>query len=265
MLKDAVMEKFGLVPKTLLILGSGIGEFVNNLINVETISYKRLFSFEADQSIGHKGNLHLGYIEDIPVLVMEGRKHYYEDVSDSDMRQVIQTFARIGVGNLIVTNACGGMNEEFSPGDIMVIEDHINMSGRNPLVGKNSDDLGPRFPDMSEPYDLEFREIIDKIAYDNDIRLQHGIYVSYIGPSYETKAEIRVFRMLCGDAVGMSTVPEVIVARHADMRVLGLSVITNMSTGISKNKLSHEEVLEIGKLSVGKLSILITEFIKKIS
>ncbi|HOO44323.1 MAG TPA: purine-nucleoside phosphorylase, partial [Bacillota bacterium] len=206
----------------------------------------------------------LGYLNGVPLLVMEGRKHYYEGVSDSEMRFMIQSFARIGVKQLVVTNACGGMNPDFEQGDIMLIEDHINMMGRNPLVGHNVDELGERFVDMSEPYDIEYRQLIDEIAKVENIKIQKGIYVSYMGPSYETKAEIRAFRMLGGDAVGMSTVPEVIVARHAKMRVLGLSIITNMSTGISKNKLSHEEVLETSKKSLAKLTILISRFIKRI-
>ena len=264
MLKEIVLKKFKEVPDTMIILGSGINEFTKNLSDSESISYKELFNYNTDASIGHSGQLHLGYINSKAVLVLEGRKHYYEEVSDQDMRFMIQSFASIGVKNIVVTNACGGMNEAFKPGDIMVIEDHINMSGRNPLVGPNNNDLGPRFVDMSEPYDLEFRSIIDEVALEEKIKIQHGIYVSYIGPSYETKAEIRAFRMLGGDTVGMSTVPEVITARHANMRVLGLSLITNMSTGITKNKLDHKEVLEVGRLSVNKLSKLLLGFLERI-
>ncbi|XFA99152.1 purine-nucleoside phosphorylase [Candidatus Izemoplasma sp. B36] len=264
MLKEIVLKKFNLIPKTLIILGSGINEFVNNLTDSTNISYNELFNFKTDESIGHKGTLHLGYINKKPLLIMEGRKHYYEDVSNKDMRFMIQSFASIGVKNIIITNACGAMNESFKPGDIMVINDHINMMGLNPLVGDNNNALGPRFVDMSEPYDIEFREMIFEVAKENNILLRQGVYVSYIGPSYETKAEIRAFRMLGGDVVGMSTVPEVIIARHASMRVLGLSLITNMSTGITKNKLSHEEVLEIGKQSVNKLSKLIINFLERI-
>jgi purine-nucleoside phosphorylase len=264
MLKELVLKKFKEVPDTMIILGSGVNEFVNNISDSQTVSYKELFNYDTDVSIGHSGKLHLGYINSKPMLVLEGRKHYYEEVSDSDMRQMIQSFASIGVKNIVLTNACGGMNESFKPGDIMVIEDHINMMGRNPLVGKNKQSLGERFVDMSEPYDLEFRSIIESVARKENIEVQHGVYVSYIGPSYETKAEIRAFRMLGGDAVGMSTVPEVIIARHANMRVLGLSLITNMSTGVTKNKLSHKEVLEVGKQSVNKLSKLLLGFLERI-
>lgn len=264
MLKEVVLNKFDLIPETMIILGSGIKEFINNLEDSTSVSYKELFNYDTDESIGHKGMLHLGYIHNKPILVLEGRKHYYEEVSDKDMRLMIQSFARIGVKNIVLTNACGAMNESFKPGDIMLIEDHINMMGRNPLVGTNDSFLGERFPDMSEPYDLEFREIITEVADNRNIKIQKGIYVSYIGPSYETKAEIRAFRMLGGDVVGMSTVPETIIARHANMRVLGLSLITNMSTGITKNKLSHEEVLEVGKRSVSKLSELLLGFLERI-
>ena len=264
MLKEVVLNKFNKVPDTLIILGSGINEFIDNLEGSVKISYNQLFNFKTDESIGHKGTLHLGYINKKPLLIMEGRKHYYEDVSNKDMRLMIQSFDSIGVKNIIITNACGAMNESFKPGDIMVINDHINMMGLNPLVGDNNHALGPRFVDMSEPYDIEFREMIFEVAKENNILLRQGVYVSYIGPSYETKAEIRAFRMLGGDVVGMSTVPEVIIARHASMRVLGLSLITNMSTGITKNKLSHQEVLEIGKQSVNKLSKLILGFLERI-
>jgi len=264
MLKNIVKNKYNTIPETMIILGSGINAFIKELSNSVVIGYNDLFNLETDESIGHHGKLHMGYIEKKPILVLEGRKHYYEGVSDDDMRLLIQSFAEIGVKNMIVTNACGGMNETFHPGDIMVIEDHINMLGRNPLVGPNNQSLGPRFVDMSEPYDYVFRKMIDEVAKNEKIKLQHGVYVSYLGPSYETKAEIRAFRMLGGDVIGMSTVPEVILARHANMRVLGLSIITNMSTGISKQPLSHEEVLETSKKAITRISTLIKSFIKQI-
>jgi purine-nucleoside phosphorylase len=264
MLKDRITNKFNKIPDTMIILGSGINDFIKELSDSETVSYNELFNLDTDESIGHLGQLHMGYIQKKPILVLEGRKHYYEGISDADMRLLIQSFAEIGVKNMIVTNACGGMNETFHPGDIMVIEDHINMLGRNPLVGQNNQSLGPRFVDMSEPYDYGFRKIIDEVARKENIKLQHGIYVSYLGPSYETKAEIRAYRMLGGDVIGMSTVPEVILARHANMRVLGLSIVTNMSTGISKQPLSHEEVLETSKKAITRISTLIKNFIKEI-
>lgn len=265
MLNEIILETFGTIPKTMIILGSGIGEFKEALKDVTSIPYHELFDFKTDASIGHLGMMHLGRLVGHEIIVLEGRLHYYEGSSDSKMRELIQSFAAIGVKNLIVTNACGGMNESFTPGDIMVIRDHINMMGRNPLVGTNNNSLGERFVDMSEPYDLKFRTLIQEVAKTEKISLQEGVYVSYLGPSYETKAEIRMFRMLGGDAIGMSTVPEVIVARHASMRVLGLSVITNMATGISKNKLSHQEVLETSQKAVGTLTRLLTGFITRLS
>lgn len=263
MLKKIILEKFSEIPETMIILGSGINEFCDLLEDELVVSYEELFSIKTDQSIGHKGYLHMGYINKKPLLVLEGRKHYYEGITEEEMRLLVQSFIKVGIKNMIVTNACGGMNESFSPGDIMVIEDHINMMGRNPLVGDNNN-LGPKFVDMSEPYDLEFRQIINEVGKKENIKLKKGVYVSYLGPSYETKAEIRAFKILGGDAVGMSTVPEVILARQADVRVLGLSIITNMSTGISKNKLSHEEVLEVGKKSIKGLSKLIVGFLDRI-
>lgn len=262
-LKELVKKKFSIIPETMIILGSGINDFIEQLEDSESISYQELFHVDTDQSIGHSGRLHLGYINKKPILVLEGRKHYYEDVTDQDMRLMIQSFAKIGVKNMVVTNACGAMNEFFKPGDIMVIEDHINLMGRNPLVGMN-DSIGPRFPDMSEPYDLTFRKIVDEVAKNESVNLQHGVYVGYLGPSYETKAEIKAFRMLGGDVVGMSTVPEVIIGRHASMKILGLSVITNMSTGITNNKLNHQEVLIEGKKAVAKLSKILVGFLAKI-
>ncbi|MFP4479225.1 MAG: purine-nucleoside phosphorylase [Candidatus Izemoplasmatales bacterium] len=258
------MKKFNKIPETMIILGSGINDFIEEISKSVVITYQELFDLKTDTSIGHLGKLHMGYIDKKPILVLEGRKHYYEGVSDADMRLIIQSFAEIGVKNVIITNACGGMNENFHPGDIMVIEDHINMLGRNPLVGPNNQSLGPRFVDMSEPYDYVFRKMIDDIAKNENIKLQHGVYVSYLGPSYETKAEIRAFRILGGDVIGMSTVPEVILARHANMRVLGLSIVTNMSTGISKQPLSHEEVLETSQKAMTRMSRLIKSFIKQI-
>ena len=163
MLKKLILDKFNKIPQTMIILGSGINEFVGVLKDKTTVSYEQLFQLKTDESIGHNGNLHMGYVGDLPLLVLEGRKHYYEGVSETEMRLLVQSFAKAGVKNIIITNACGGMNESFQPGDIMIIEDHINMMGRNPLVGDNNN-LGPKFVDMSESYDVEFRAIIDEVA-----------------------------------------------------------------------------------------------------
>lgn len=252
-------------PTTLVILGSGIQGFKDALEDVVTYDYERVFDLSTDQSIGHAGQLHAGVYQGVSLLVMEGRKHYYEGTTEADMRLAIQTLVPFGLKRLIVTNACGGMNPSFRPGDIMVIDDHINLMGRNPLIGANRNDLGERFVDMSEPYDLTYRHLADELAKAEAIELQHGVYVSYLGPSYETKAEIKAFRMLGGDAVGMSTVPEVIVARHAGLRVLGLSLITNMATGITDQPLSHHEVLEVGKNASKKLVRLMLLLVERMN
>jgi len=262
--KAYIESKTLLRPKTLLILGSGLGDFTNLMKNPVSIPYETIPSFVHKELVGHSGELFVGYIGQKPIYVMKGRNHYYQGITDEEMRYPIQLFRTMGVTNLIVTNACGGMNPGFHAGDIMIIEDHINFMGRNPLTGNNVDFLGPRFVDMSEPYNLKWIETIEAIAKDYEIHLQKGIYVGYSGPSYETKSEIKAFRMLGGDAVGMSTVPEVITAIHSGMKVLGLSCITNMATGISKHKLTHEEVLSASAQALDKISLLLLKFISQL-
>ncbi|MFW5794938.1 MAG: purine-nucleoside phosphorylase [Bacillota bacterium] len=258
------LNKFTEKAEILVILGSGLDEYLHKTDIIKSLSLAKILDVKTDETIGHKGIVYLVKINNKNVYLLSGRKHYYENPNDKTMREIIQAFAYVGVKTLIVTNASGGMNPNFKPGDIMVIEDHINMMGRNPLVGDNNNDLGPRFVDMSEAYDKGYRDLIKFIAKKVTIEIKQGIYVSYLGPSYETPAEIRAFRMLGGDAIGMSTVPEVIVARHANIKVLGISVITNMASGISKSKLTHEEVLKTSAASLSKFSILLTEFINKL-
>ncbi len=248
----------------LIILGSGLSEYVESVEIIDSFNIKDIFNIKTDESIGHKGIVYLVKAAGKVSYIMSGRVHYYEGTEDHVMRDIIQSFAYSGVKTLIVTNACGGMNLNFKPGDIMMITDHINMSGRNPLVGVNNNDLGPRFVDMSVAYDLEYRKIFKDISLENNIDIKEGVYVSYLGPSYETPAEIRAFQILGGDAVGMSTVPEVILARHSGMRVLGISVITNLASGLSSNKLNHEEVLENSKKALKDFSKLLNDFLKKL-
>lgn len=248
----------------LIILGSGLNEFLKATEIIDSLALEKVLDVKTDKSIGHVGIIYLVKVKDKYVYILSGRKHYYENPSDKTMRSIIQAFAYLGIKTLIVSNAAGGMNESFKPGDIMIIDDHINMLGRNPLVGDNNNDLGPRFVDMSEAYDKNYRNLIDQISKDLAIDIKHGIYMSYLGPSYETPAEIKAFRMLGGDAIGMSTVPEVIVARHASIKVLGISIITNMASGISKEKLSHEDVLKTSQKSLSRFSNLLTSFLKHI-
>jgi len=244
-------------PDTLVILGSGLGAFVEKLENKVSINYEDIFPAKSERVEGHGGILHIGSLCGKPIYCMQGRNHYYEGYSDEEMRFPILLFARLKVKNLIVTNACGGMNENFKPGDLMLITDHINMMGKNPMTGAKDSEIGPRFFDMSEPYNHNLISLAEKVGFTNNIKLQKGVYVGYNGPSYETKSEIRAFIHLGGDAVGMSTVPEVIVANHAGMKVLGISCITNMSTGIQKGKLSHKEVIDTADKASAKLSLLL--------
>ncbi|MBU1144482.1 MAG: purine-nucleoside phosphorylase [Firmicutes bacterium] len=259
--KDYIQSRINIIPDTLVILGSGLGDFSKVLENTLTIPYSEIPYFNFTQVEGHSGELHMGLLNKKWVFCMNGRNHYYEGASDEEMRFPIQLFATLNVKNVIVTNACGGMNSSFKPGDLMVIEDHINLMGRNPLIGRNLDTIGPRFSDMSQAYDEEFLIRIQKIAKTEKIELKKGIYVGYSGPNYETKAEIKAFSILGGDAVGMSTVPEVIVANHAKMRVLGISCITNMATGLQKNRLTHDEVLETSRKALNSFSTLVSKFI----
>lgn len=254
-----------LKPEILLILGSGLGGFTEQLDIIQTIPFSSVPYFPTSHVVGHQSTLVVAKYLETPLLIMKGRNHYYQGFSDEEMRLPLQLFALLGMNKLINTNACGGMNPTFQPGDIMLIEDHINMMGRNPLNGDNLDHIGPRFFDMSEPYDQPWIQLMQEIAKKNNIFIQKGVYVSYFGPNYETKAEIKAFRQLGGDAVGMSTVPEVLVARHAGMRVLGLSIITNMSTGLSNKQLSHDEVIEVSSRVSKNLSTLLQEFIKQLN
>lgn len=264
MQKDSIIDRYHQIPETMIILGSGLGSMVNRLKDRTSMAYEDIFDFKTDASIGHRGIKHVGLLGEKPVVMMEGRRHYYEGASNDDMRLMIETCASIGVKNLILTNACGSMNPEIHPHDIVLITDHINMMGHNPLVGPNNDRLGPRFVDMTEPYDLSFRKKALDIAHTLDIKLKQGVYVSYLGPSYETKAEINAFRILGGDIVGMSTVPEVIVARHAEMRVLAFGCVTNMATGMNQEKLSHDEVLANGNIVAMSLGSLIETFVTRL-
>lgn len=248
-------------PKTLIILGSGLGDLVHDLKESNVIPYSSIPHFPFIALEGHSGELWVGKIGEVSLYVMKGRNHYYQGFSDEEMRYPIQLFAYMGVKDMIITNACGGMNTTFIPGDIMLIEDHINMMGRNPLTGDNVDFLGPRFSDMTDPYTSEYLTKSLDISKKYNLNLKKGVYVGYHGPNYETKSEIKAYRMLGGDAVGMSTVPEVIVGAHSGMKILGISCITNLSTGLSKKALSHEEVLETSKTEIERIRHLITAFL----
>ncbi|WP_439442839.1 purine-nucleoside phosphorylase [Listeria aquatica] len=231
-------------PKIGLILGSGLGVLGDEIKNPIKLSYEEIPHFPVSTVSGHAGQFVFGELEQKEVVAMQGRFHFYEGYSMEEVTFPVRVMKELGVTHLVVTNASGGVNELYQAGDLMLISDHINFIGTNPLIGKNNDHFGPRFPDMSEAYSLELREAARLIAQDLGIEIREGVYAGFSGPTYETPAEIRMIRTLGADAVGMSTVPEVIVANHAGLKVLGISCITNMAAGILDQPLSHSEVIE---------------------
>jgi purine-nucleoside phosphorylase len=231
-------------PTIGLVLGSGLGVLADEIENPVVIPYHEIPGFTVSTVVGHKGQLVIGKLQGKQVVAMQGRFHYYEGHELDAVVFPIRVMKQLGVETIIVTNAAGGINESYKPGNLMLIADHINMTFRNPLIGPNDDTLGPRFPDMSEAYSKSLRAVAKEVAAELGITLQEGVYVGLLGPSYETPAEIRMLRILGGDAVGMSTVPEVIAARHMGMNVLGISCISNMAAGILEQPLSHDEVME---------------------
>jgi purine-nucleoside phosphorylase len=229
-----------------VVLGSGLGAFAETLGDVIETPYSAITGWPASTAVGHAGKLVEGRIGDTKVIVLAGRSHLYEGYSAQQVTFGIRELARRGVRSVVLTNAAGGINEKYRPGDLVLISDHINLLGSNPLTGLNDDALGPRFPDMTEAYSREYREIARHAGSELGIVLNEGIYVAVPGPSYETPAEIRYMRTIGADLVGMSTVPETIVANHMGMKVLAISCVTNAAAGILPQKLVHEEVLETG-------------------
>ncbi len=247
-------------PRVGLILGTGLGKLAEAVPQPTIIPYSELPEWPASTVVGHAGRLVIGELDNQPLLVMQGRTHYYEGYSMPQVTLPIRVMQRLGIEILIVTNAAGAINPDFIPGDVMLITDHLNlagMAGLNPLIGPNLDELGPRFPDMSQPYDRVFCDLARKIARENDILLREGVYVGLSGPSFESPADLRFLRIAGADSVGMSTVPEVIVARHGGTRVLGFSGISNKANLDGNTITSHEEVLESGRVIVPKLEMLI--------
>ena len=240
----SVEKKISCRPEAALILGSGLGNFAEKVQIVETLDYKDIEGFPVSTVPGHKGRFLFGYVEDVPMVIMQGRVHYYEGYSMKEVTLPIRLMKLMGAKVLFLTNASGGINTEYHAGDFMLMEDHISSFIPSPLIGPNDEDMGPRFPDMSDVYKKEIREIIRRVAKEEDIPLQEGVYVQFTGPAYETPAEIRMARLLGADAVGMSTVCEAIVANHMGMAVCGISCITNMASGILPQPLSHTEVQE---------------------
>lgn len=259
-----IANKTALRPQVGLILGSGLGGLAEEIEDATILPYGDIPHFPQSTVPGHKGRLVIGRLAGAPVVAMQGRFHYYEGYSMEQVVRPVRVMAQLGVKTLIVTNAAGGVNESFSPGDLMLIVDHINLFGTNPLIGPNEEAFGPRFPDMTEAYDKRLRALALQAAEELGIRLQQGVYMGLSGPTYETPAEIRAFRVLGADAVGMSTVPEVIAARHLGLRVLGLSCVTNMAAGILPEPLSHEDVVRVSAEVGPKFSALIKAILAKL-
>jgi purine-nucleoside phosphorylase len=244
---EAVRARVGLEPKLALILGSGLGSLADHIEEAAAVPYADIPHFPTSTVAGHAGRLVLGWLEGKPVAAMQGRVHLYEGYTAQEVAFPVRVLFALGCRALLVSNAAGGLNREWRAGDLMVITDHINFQGANPLVGPNDDTLGPRFPDMSRPYDRELVDLAERCAVEERVVLRRGVYVAVLGPSYETAAELRMLRALGADAVGMSTVPEVIAARHLGMRVLGLTAITDMATGELVQPVTHEEVLRVAR------------------
>lgn len=251
------------VPETAIVLGSGLGDFADTLGDALSMQYSDVPHWPASRVVGHAGKLVIGDAAGHRVVALAGRVHFYEGHDLPTVVFATRVMGRLGVKRLILTNAAGGINTAFAQGALMVIDDHINLLG-NPLVGPNDDLLGPRFPDMTEVYSSRLRAIADQVAGARGIGVEHGIYVSLSGPSYETPAEIRFLRTIGGDAVGMSTVPEAIAARHMGLEVLGLSCITNMAAGILPQPLDHEEVMATARQVRGSFISLLEGILERL-
>ena len=248
-----------------VVLGSGLGAFADTLQNRFETPYADIAGWPPSTAVGHAGKLVTGLLGDVEVVVLSGRAHYYEGYNGEQVSLGIRELAKRGVDRVILTNAAGGIDPELHPGDLVLISDHINLMGTNPLIGHNDDSLGPRFPDMTEAYSQEYREIARRTGAELGVELKEAVYAGLLGPSYETPAEIRFLRTIGAGLVGMSTVPEAIVANHMGMKVLAISCVTNMAAGISSQKLVHQEVLDVGARVRDTLIRLLNAVIPRLS
>jgi purine-nucleoside phosphorylase len=261
---DAVAAKVGEIPRAAIVLGSGLGDFANTLVDGVSMPYAGLPHWPASGVAGHEGRLVIGTVKGRATAALSGRCHLYEGHQPQIVTFAVRVLGLLGIKQLILTNAAGGVNTSFGQGALMVISDHINLTGVNPLVGINEERFGPRFPDMSEVYSKALRQVADEAGRDAGIVLSHGIYACLLGPSYETPAEIRYLRTIGADAVGMSTVPEAIAARHMGLDVLGISCITNMAAGVLPQPLDHREVLETARRVRGQFIALLEAIIGRL-
>lgn len=258
-----IRSKISSQPDLAIVLGSGLGNLKNEIDTEIKIPYKEIPNFPRTTVLGHSGELIFGTLQGKKVLMMSGRFHYYEGYSMKEVTFPIRVFKDLGINKLILSNASGGVNKFFSPGDIMLIRDHINFFPEHPLRGKNLDKLGPRFPDMSEPYDREFLDILKSVANEKEIKIFEGVYLGLQGPTFETPAEYGMVKILGADAVGMSTVPEVIVAKHQGMRVAALSIITDLGGPDLQVPVSHEEVLNAANVAMPNVIQLVNGLVEK--
>lgn len=256
-----IIEKTSITPTIGIVLGSGLGELADDIEQQIAINYSDIPHFPKSTVEGHAGKLVIGKLNHQDVVVMQGRFHYYEGYSMQDVTFPIRVFHKLAVSTLLVTNACGGLNPSFQPGDLMLITDHINMTGDNPLIGPNEEAFGPRFPDMSRAYDPKLQSHVLHIAQKLNTPIQKGVYAGISGPSYMTKAELKMLRYIGADTVGMSTVPEVIVANHMKMKVIGLSCITDMAIAEELEPLTHEQVVAVANKTKPKFKKLVKEIV----
>ena len=261
---ESVRKKTDFVPEVALILGSGLGDYADQIKIETTIDYTDIDGFPTSTVAGHKGRFVFGYVNDVKVVIMQGRVHYYEGYPMTDVVLPTRLMGMMGAKKLVLTNAAGGVNPDFKPGDFMLITDHITTGIPSPLIGANIDELGARVPDMSEVYSLRMRNIIKAEADKLGISLQEGVYVQFTGPAYETPAEVRMCRIWGGDAVGMSTACEALCARHMGIEVCGISCITNLAAGLSKQQLDHKEVQETADRVAEQFKSLITSVVSNI-
>lgn len=254
-------SKISVKPKIGIVLGSGLGIYIDQIQNKTVIPYEDIPHFKRTSVEGHSGALIFGEVQGVNVVALQGRLHPYEGYAMEEIVLPVRVLAALGIEILFLTNASGGINTNFHPGDLVIINDHINLSGRNPLVGPNIAELGPRFPDMGNAYDKELREVLSSVAKNHHVDLKTGVYCSVLGPTYETPAEIRMLRILGADLVGMSTVPEVIAANHLGLKVAGVACVTNYAAGIKEEKLSHADVKKVAEKAMVGFATVLTETI----